>query len=179
MRGEIRHANTSELHSEAVVKLRHKQESNLVWALIDAAKPRMSAGERNYAVVTLAAGDSFAAMRQLLRLVATKHIPLRPHIVQMCTRWLDAYVFHEEYEDLRGLIEGFLVPQAIYASLVIGGQSAAPGHGYAVRRQARRTATSGWVEDLADRNAPASDHPRTALKRRHHAVDSKLLRIIR
>jgi len=159
--------------------VRHKHESNLAWALIDAAKPRMSAGERNYAVVTLAAGDSFAAMRQLLRLVATKHIPLRPHIVQMCTRWLDAYVFHEEYEDLRGLIEGFLVPQAIQASLVIGGQSATPGHGHVVHRQATRTASSGCVEDLADRSAPASDHPRTALKRRHHAVDSKLLRIIR
>ena len=152
--------------------MRHEQESNLVWALIDAAKPHMSAGERNYAVVTLAAGDSFAAIRQLLRLVATKHIPLRPHLVQLCTRWLDAYLFHEQYEELRSLIEGFLMPQGIQASLVIGGQSAAPGHGYAVRRQARRTATSGWVEDLADRSAPASDHPRTALERRHHAVDS-------
>lgn len=107
--------------------MRHEQESNLVWALIDAAKPHMSAGECNYAVVTLVAGDSFAAIRQLLRLVATKHIPLRPHLVQLCTRWLDAYVFHEEYEHLRGLIEGFVMPQAIQASLVMTGHSTMPG----------------------------------------------------
>ena len=106
----------------------------------------MSAGERNYAVVTLAAGDSFAAMRQLLRLVATKHIPLRPHLVQLCTRWLDAYVFHEEYNDLRDLIEGFLMPQAIQASLVIRGQSTMPGHRHGVHRQARGTAASGCVD---------------------------------
>ena len=99
----------------------------------------MSAGERNYAVVTLAAGDSFAAIRQLLRLVASKHIPLRPHLVQLCTRWLDAYLFHEQYEELRGLIEGFLMPQAIQASLVMRGQSRMSGHGHVVDRQARRS----------------------------------------
>ena len=120
----------------------------MAWALIDAAKPHMSAGERNYAVVTLAAGDSFAAIRQLLRLVATKHIPLRPHLVQLCARCLDAYVFHEEYEHLRGLIEGFLMPQAIQASLVMRGQSTMRGHGRVVHRQARRTAASGSVDPL-------------------------------
>ena len=158
--------------------MRHAQESNVGWALIDAAKPHMTAGVRNYAVVTLAAGDSFAAMRQLLRLVATKHIPLRPHIVQMCTRWLDAYVFHEEYEDLRGLIEGFLMPQAIQASLVMRGPSTTPRHRHVLHRQVSRTAASGCVEDLADGSAPGSDHLTTAVERRHHAVDSKLLRII-
>jgi hypothetical protein len=152
--------------------VRHEQESKLVWALIDAAKPHMTAGERNYAVVTLAAGDSFAAMRQLLRLVATKRIPLPPHLVQLCTRWLDAYLFHEEYEHLRGLIEGFLMPQAIQASLVIRGPSTMPGHGHVVHRQASRTGASGCVEDLADRSAPASDHPRAASERRHLATDA-------
>jgi hypothetical protein len=171
VRGRDPSRRHGELHSEAVVEVRHEQENNLVWALIDAAKPDMSAGECNYAVVTLVAGDSFAAIRQLLRLIATKHIPLRPHLVQLCARWLDAYVFHEEYEHLRGLIEGFLMPQAIQASLVIRGQSTMPGHGPVVHRQGRRTTASGCVEDLGDRIAPVSAHPRTSLERRQHAVD--------
>ena len=114
----------------------------------------MSAGERNCAVVTLAAGDSLAAMRQLLRLVATKHIPLRPHLVQLCTLWLDGYVFHEEYVHLRGLMEGVLMPQAIQAFFVMRGRSTKPGHGAFVHRYARRTTASGSIEKPAV--APAS-----------------------
>ena len=96
-------------------------ESHLAWALIDAAKPYMNVGEANYAVVTVGAGDTFAAIRQLLNLVAARHITLRPQLVQLCTAWLGAYVFHEEYDHLRRLIVGFLMPQTIRASTAIRG----------------------------------------------------------
>ncbi|MGH3556517.1 MAG: hypothetical protein ACRDTK_03240 [Mycobacterium sp.] len=99
--------------------MRHEQATNLALALIDAAKPHMNVGERNYAVITVGAGDTFAAIRQLLKLVAAKHIPSQPHLLQLCRTWLDAYTLHEEYDYLRRLIEGFLMPQTIQASTAI------------------------------------------------------------
>lgn len=124
----------------------HPQETKLAWALIDAAKPHMSAGECNYAVVTLGAGDSYAAIRQLLKLSAVKQIPLRPRLVQLCTAWLDAYVFHEEYDELRGLIQGCLMPQTIHAALAIRRPPTASRHGTLAGMQARRTTASGSVQ---------------------------------
>jgi hypothetical protein len=99
--------------------VRQEQEISLAWAMIDAAKPHMSVGECNYAVVAVGAGDTFAAIRQLLKLVAAKRIPLPPRLVKMCAAWIDAYVFHEEYHNLRDLIEGFLMPQTIRSSIAI------------------------------------------------------------
>lgn len=126
--------------------MRNDQEINLAWALIDAAKSHMNVGECNYAVVTVGAGDTFAAICQLLKLVAAKRIPLRPHLVQLCTTWLDSYVFHEEYDHLRGLIEGFLMPQTIQASIAIRRLSMSSRYGPLTRRQPRRTAASGSVQ---------------------------------
>jgi hypothetical protein len=48
--------------TESVITVTHAQETNLAWALIDAAKPHMNIGERNYAVVTVGAGDTFPAI---------------------------------------------------------------------------------------------------------------------
>jgi hypothetical protein len=112
-----------------VITVTHAQETNLAWALIDAAKPHMNIGERNYAVVTVGAGDTFPAICQLLKLIAAKHIPLRPHLVQLCRRWLDAYALHEEYERLRCLMEGFVMPDTIQAATTIGRLSALPKRG--------------------------------------------------
>jgi hypothetical protein len=99
--------------------VRNVQEVNLAWDLIEAAKPHLNARERNYVFVTVGAGDTFAAIRQLLKVVAAKRIPLRLHLVRLCTTWLDSYAMHAEYEQLRRLIEGFLMPDAIQASTAI------------------------------------------------------------
>jgi hypothetical protein len=126
--------------------VKHAQETDLAWALIDAVRPQMNVGECNYAVVTVGAGDTFAAIRQLLKLVAAKHIPLRPHLVQLCATWLHAYVLHEEYDQLRRLIEGFLMPQAIQASIAIKRLASTPTprplHTVADRSHTRRIPAS-------------------------------------
>ena len=99
--------------------MRNVQAANVAWALIEAAKPHMNAGERNFVFVTVGAGDTFAAIRTLINLIAAKRIPLRPQLVQLCSTWLDAYTFHDEYEHLRRVIEGFLMPNTIPASTAI------------------------------------------------------------
>jgi hypothetical protein len=80
------------------------QETNLAWALIDAAKPCMNTLERNYAFVTVGAGDTFAAIRHLFNVVDVNCISLQPALLQLCSTWLDAYAFHEEHEHFRRII---------------------------------------------------------------------------
>jgi hypothetical protein len=87
-------------------------EYDLAWALIKAAEPELNALERNYVYVTAGAGDTFATVHHLLKLIAVKQIPVQPHLVTLCRTWLGPYVGHEEYEYLRGLIESFVVPNA-------------------------------------------------------------------
>ena len=94
-------------------------ETELAWALIDVAKPRMNTLERNYVFVTVGAGDIFAGVHQLLKSIAGKQIPLQPSLVMLCRTWLSAYAGHEEYDYLRNLIEGFLMPATIRASAAI------------------------------------------------------------
>jgi hypothetical protein len=98
-----------------VIAVQNVQETNLAWTLIEVAKPHLNILERNYAFVTTGAGDTFAAIHHLLKLIAVKRIPLRPGLVKQCGVWLDAYAFHEEEHHLRHLIEGFLMPDAIRA----------------------------------------------------------------
>jgi hypothetical protein len=93
--------------------VRNAQAASLAWALIEAAKPHMNAGERNYVFVTVGAGDTFAAVRSLINLVGAKRIPLHPHLVQLCAAWLRGYAFHDEHEDLRGVVEDVLRPNTI------------------------------------------------------------------
>jgi hypothetical protein len=97
------------------VAVRNVQEANLAWALIDVAKPHMNAGERNFMFVSIGAGDTFAAIRSLINLLAAKRIPMRPHLVQLCRTWLDAYTLHDEHEHLRCVIEDILMPNTIQA----------------------------------------------------------------
>jgi hypothetical protein len=109
-----------------VIAVRNEQEANLAWALIDAAKPHMNAGERNYAFVAVGAGDTFAAICSLINLVAVKRIPLRPRLVQLCTTWLVCYASHADYGHLRRLLEGFSMPDTIQASAAIGRLTTSP-----------------------------------------------------
>ena len=98
-----------------MIAVQNVQETNLAWALIEVAKPHLNVLERNYVFVTTGAGDTFAAIHDLLKLIAAKGIPLRPSLVRLCVTWLDSYAFHDEEPYLRRLIEGFLLPDAIRA----------------------------------------------------------------
>jgi hypothetical protein len=86
------------------------QEANLAWALAEAVKPHLSALERNHVFGSIGAGDTFPAIRHLLKSVATNRIRLRPDLVEQCTTWLHAYVGHKDERYLRRLIEDYLVP---------------------------------------------------------------------
>jgi hypothetical protein len=90
----------------------------LAWALLEAAKGQMNAGERNYVFVTIGAGDTFTAIRSLINLVGAKRIPLHPHLVQLCAAWLRGYAFHDEYENLRRVVEDALSPNTLPVSPV-------------------------------------------------------------
>lgn len=110
--------------------MQNVQETNLAWALIEVAKPHLNRLERNYAFVTTGAGDTFAAIHHLLKLVAAKGIPLSPRLVRQCVTWLDSYASHEEEPFLRRLIEGYLLPDAIPAlsAVCVNMLSTAPKH---------------------------------------------------
>jgi hypothetical protein len=85
---------------------------------MEAAKPQMNAGERNYVFVAIGAGDTFTAIRSLINLIGAKRIPLHPHLVQLCAAWLRGYAFHDEHENLRGVIEDALSPNTLPTSPV-------------------------------------------------------------
>ncbi|MUL68185.1 hypothetical protein BOO86_27190 [Mycobacterium sp. CBMA 234] len=85
----------------------HVQEANLAWSLIEAVKPQLDERERNHVFISVGAGDSFTAIRILVKLIAVKQIPLQPQVIQLCATWLEAYALHEDHERLQLLIEGF------------------------------------------------------------------------
>src|SRR6478609_6190407 len=72
------------------------QETALAWALAEAVKPHLSAIERNHVFMAIGAGETFAAIRGLVRSIAVKRIALRPDLVQQCITWLHAYVGHKD-----------------------------------------------------------------------------------
>jgi hypothetical protein len=96
------------------------QETDLAWALADAARPYLCAVERDDVYVAIGAGETFAAIRQLVKSVAVKRISLRADLVQRCTTWLDAYVGHEQERYLRRLIEDFVIPYQIQVPPTVG-----------------------------------------------------------
>lgn len=88
-------------------------EAKLAWAVAEAAKPYLSAVERDAVFVAIGAGETFAAIRQLFRSVEIKRIPLRPDLLHHCRTWLHGYFGHEDERYLRRLIEEPLIPYAI------------------------------------------------------------------
>lgn len=102
-----------------MIAVQNVQETNLAWALIEVATPHLNVVERNYAVVTTGACDTFAAIDHLLKLIAVKGIPLPPWLLQPCVTWLDSHAFHDEEQHLRRLIEGFLLPDAVRALIAV------------------------------------------------------------
>src|ERR1700704_1905091 len=105
----------NETPSPRVIAVQTVQETDLAWALIEVAKPHLNRLDRNYAFVTTGAGDAFAAIHHLLKLIAAKGIPLRPSLVRRCVTWLESYAFHDQEPYLRRLIEGYVLPDAIRA----------------------------------------------------------------
>jgi hypothetical protein len=100
--------------------MQHLQETNLAWLLIEAAKPELDTRERNHIFICVGAGDSFTAIRILIKLIAAKQICLHPHLAQLCATWLDAYALHEDHERIRLLIDGFVAPAARHRARQIG-----------------------------------------------------------
>ena len=91
-------------------------EASLAWAVAEAARPYLSAVERNAVFVAIGAGETFAAIRGLLRSVEIKQIPLGPNLLQQCRTWLRGYGGHEDEGRLRRLIEEPLIPYPIRSS---------------------------------------------------------------
>ncbi|MGV0050594.1 hypothetical protein ACRU43_15320 [Mycobacterium colombiense] len=90
--------------------MRNAVETNLAWTFIEAVKPHLSEPERYRVFITIGAGDTFAAIRLLLKLAAANNIPLRADLVRRCVIWLDTYAHHDEQQHLRPIIEGYLTP---------------------------------------------------------------------
>ena len=90
-------------------------EADLAWAVAEAAKPYLNAVERNAVFVAIGAGETFAAIRGLLRSVEMNGIPLRLDLVQQCRMWLRGYGGHDDEPHLRHLIEEPLIPYVIGA----------------------------------------------------------------
>jgi hypothetical protein len=70
-------------------------EADLAWRLALAVKPHLDTVERNDIFVALGAGDTFSAMRRLLKLVAVKEIYIGPRLVQQCISWLEGHVQYD------------------------------------------------------------------------------------
>ena len=88
-------------------------EAKLAWAVAEAAKPYLNAVERDAVFVAIGAGDTFAAIRGLLRSVEIKRIPLGLDLLQQCRTWLRGYGGHDDERHLRRLIEEPLIPYVI------------------------------------------------------------------
>jgi hypothetical protein len=86
------------------------EETTLAWALAEAVKPHLSAIECNFVFMAIGAGETFAAIRGLVKSVAVKRIALRPDLVQQCITWLHGYIGQDDERYLRRLINDYLVP---------------------------------------------------------------------
>jgi hypothetical protein len=88
-------------------------EAKLAWAVAEAAKPYLNAAERDAVFVAIGAGETFAAIRGLLRSVEIKRIPLGLDLLVQCRMWLRGYGGHDDERRLRRLIEEPLIPYVI------------------------------------------------------------------
>lgn len=91
------------------------QEADLAWAVADTVRPHLSEVERNAVFVAIGSGETFAAIRGLLRTIETKRIPLEPDLLQKCRTWLRGYGGHQDERHLRSLIEERSIPGATAA----------------------------------------------------------------
>jgi hypothetical protein len=95
------------------------REASLAWTLAEAVKPYLSRIELNHVFMAIGAGETFAAIRGMVKSVAVKRIALRPDLVQECATWLRAYVGHRDEQYLRRLITEYLVPLSIHVPAAV------------------------------------------------------------
>jgi hypothetical protein len=117
--------------------VQNAEETSLAWTLADLARPRLSVSERSRVFLAVGAGDTFSAIRMLLKLLSAKQIPLRADLARRLTTWLGAYANHQEEQNLRRLIECYLVPDASAALPTIPGAPARKHHDTDVLNQHR------------------------------------------
>jgi hypothetical protein len=115
---ESRHRTRAD-YEQVVTVERPVHEANLAWELAHTAKPYLNAVERNDIFVAFGAGETFAAIRELVKCVAIRRIPVGPDLVQRSVSWLDVYAGHEDERYLRRLIEDFVFPIAIRTSATL------------------------------------------------------------
>jgi hypothetical protein len=89
---------------------RYVDEASLAWALALTAKPRLGDSDRNDVFVLIGAGETFEAIRRLIKVVAVKHIPVKSDLALGCSSWLRGYAGHDDEESLRRHIDGFVLP---------------------------------------------------------------------
>lgn len=82
------------------------QETNLAWAVVEAVKPHLSVRDRSHVFVAVGAGDTFHAIRILLKLASLKGIPMPVELIQRCVSWLNGYGLGEDAQNLRQLVVG-------------------------------------------------------------------------
>jgi hypothetical protein len=88
-------------------------EADLAWALALTAKPHLGVVERNDVFVAIGSGETFDAIRRLIKLVAVKRILVKADLVRECMSWLSGYVGHEDERSLRYGIHAFVIPCSI------------------------------------------------------------------
>jgi hypothetical protein len=110
----------------------HAHEVNLAWALASAAKPYLTIRQRHVVFVTIGAGDTFAAIRMLMKSVAFREIPVRSELIRWCRSWLGTYAGHEEAHYLHDLVEELTV------------QSSLPDAALSTRREAPTSNVGPW-----------------------------------
>lgn len=86
--------------------MQHIRDAELAWSLIDIAKPKLDRRERNHVFICVGSGDSFTAMRIIIKLIVDKQIPLPMRLARLCAEWLETYVLHEDHQRLQELIDG-------------------------------------------------------------------------
>ena len=87
--------------------------------LLTPVKPYLNAVERNDICVAIGAGETFVAIRELVKCVAIRRIPVGPDLLQRSVYWLGVYARHEDERYLRRLIEDFVFPNAIRTSATL------------------------------------------------------------
>jgi hypothetical protein len=91
-------------------------EANLAWELASAAKPHLGADDRDRIFVAIGAGETFEAMRMLIKFLAVKRIPVTLDMALECNAWERGYVGHQDSWSLRRYIGHFVLEDTVRAA---------------------------------------------------------------
>ena len=85
-----------------------KLESELAWTLAQAAGRWLTRVERDHVYVTIGAGDTYAALAELIRTVVQNGVRLEVDDIRRLEVWLDAHLGHEDEHSLRLMVKQVL-----------------------------------------------------------------------